>query len=86
MSEALNDLGAHLEAKRPDCVTGWEIAFGELTVTVTPEASVVRNSDVVMLPDVSRWSSWPAAKPVMTRSVRLAPSPVGAAVGALEVT
>ncbi|MBB3713211.1 NADH-quinone oxidoreductase subunit C [Limimaricola variabilis] len=38
MSEALNDLGAHLEAKRPDCVTGWEIAFGELTVTVTPEA------------------------------------------------
>ncbi len=38
MSEALNDLGAHLEAKRPDCVTGWEIAFGELNVTVTPEA------------------------------------------------
>ncbi|EYD71288.1 NADH-quinone oxidoreductase subunit C [Limimaricola hongkongensis] len=38
MSEALNDLGAHLESKRPDCVTGWEVAFGELTVTVTPEA------------------------------------------------
>ncbi|MGR3626470.1 MAG: NADH-quinone oxidoreductase subunit C [Limimaricola sp.] len=38
MSEALNDLGAHLESKRPDCVTGWEVAFGELTVTVTPES------------------------------------------------
>ncbi|GHE93327.1 NADH-quinone oxidoreductase subunit C [Aliiroseovarius zhejiangensis] len=34
MSDALNELGALLEAKRPDCVLGWDIAFGELTVTV----------------------------------------------------
>ena len=34
MSEALKELGALLEAKRPDCVLSWEIAFGELTVNV----------------------------------------------------
>ena len=39
MSEAqktasLNELGALLEAKRPDCVLSWEVAFGELTVNV----------------------------------------------------
>jgi NADH-quinone oxidoreductase subunit C len=31
---ALNELGALLEVKRPDCVVGWEVAFGELTVEV----------------------------------------------------
>ncbi|SEW10344.1 NADH dehydrogenase subunit C [Aliiroseovarius sediminilitoris] len=34
MSDALNELGTLLEAKRPDCVLNWEIAFGELTVNV----------------------------------------------------
>ncbi|UWP87963.1 NADH-quinone oxidoreductase subunit C [Aliiroseovarius crassostreae] len=39
MSEApntanLKELGAMLEAKRPDCVLSWEVAFGELNVTV----------------------------------------------------
>ena len=34
MSEALNELGTHIEMKRPDCVLSWEIAFGELAVTV----------------------------------------------------
>ncbi|MDG1117551.1 MAG: NADH-quinone oxidoreductase subunit C [Flavimaricola sp.] len=34
MSEALNELGAHLELKRTDCVLSWEVAFDELTVTV----------------------------------------------------
>jgi len=33
-SETLTELGAHLEIKRPDCVLGWEIAHGELTVLV----------------------------------------------------
>jgi NADH-quinone oxidoreductase subunit C len=33
--EALQELGLHIELKRPDCVLGWEIAFGELTVTAT---------------------------------------------------
>ncbi|MBY5972220.1 NADH-quinone oxidoreductase subunit C [Pseudooceanicola marinus] len=36
MSEALNELGAHIEAKRPDCVAAWEVSLGELNVDVTP--------------------------------------------------
>jgi NADH-quinone oxidoreductase subunit C len=35
MSEALQELAAHIEMKRPDAVVATEIAFGELTVTVT---------------------------------------------------
>ncbi len=38
MSEAMKELGAHIEASRPDCVLGWEVAHGELTVTVTPSS------------------------------------------------
>lgn len=38
MSDALEELAAHLEFKRPDCVISTEIAFGELTVNVTPAA------------------------------------------------
>ncbi|WP_282064549.1 NADH-quinone oxidoreductase subunit C [Aliiroseovarius marinus] len=34
MSEALNELGATIEAKRPDCVLNWDVAYGELTVNV----------------------------------------------------
>ena len=34
MSEALTELGQHLETKRHDCVLGWGVAHGELTVTV----------------------------------------------------
>ncbi|UWQ13329.1 NADH-quinone oxidoreductase subunit C [Aliiroseovarius sp. M344] len=34
MSDALKELGALLEIKRPDCVLSWDIAFGELTVNV----------------------------------------------------
>ncbi len=33
--EALNELGAHVEGKRSECVLGWEVAHGELNVTVT---------------------------------------------------
>ena len=36
MSEALKELGAHIEAKRPDCVLGWNLAHGELSVDVAP--------------------------------------------------
>ncbi len=36
MSDALNELGAHIELKRPDCVLGWAVAHDELTVDVTP--------------------------------------------------
>ena len=35
MSEALTELAQHIEAKRPDCVISWDIAFGELSITAT---------------------------------------------------
>ncbi|WP_126975764.1 NADH-quinone oxidoreductase subunit C [Frigidibacter oleivorans] len=35
MTEALNELAAHIEAKRGDAVVATEVAFGELTVTAT---------------------------------------------------
>jgi NADH-quinone oxidoreductase subunit C len=35
MSDALTELGGYIEAKRPDCVLGWEIAHGELNLDVT---------------------------------------------------
>jgi NADH-quinone oxidoreductase subunit C len=38
MSEALQELGAYIELKRPDCVVSTELAHGELTVTVTPNS------------------------------------------------
>ena len=34
MSEALNELGTHIELKRHDSVLSWVVANGELTVTV----------------------------------------------------
>ena len=34
MSEALQEIGARIEAKRPDCVLGWDVTLGELSVTV----------------------------------------------------
>jgi NADH-quinone oxidoreductase subunit C len=34
MSEALQELGATIELKRPDCVVGWAVENGELTVEV----------------------------------------------------
>lgn len=36
MSEALNELGGYISAKRPDCVLGFSIENGELTVDVAP--------------------------------------------------
>jgi NADH-quinone oxidoreductase subunit C len=36
MTDALKELGTHLELKRPDCVLGWDVAFDELTVDVAP--------------------------------------------------
>ncbi len=36
MTEALNELGAHIEMKRPDCVIGWDVTHGELNVDVAP--------------------------------------------------
>ncbi|MEO9682265.1 MAG: NADH-quinone oxidoreductase subunit C [Tateyamaria sp.] len=36
MTEALNELGAYLEAKRPDCVLEWDVTHEELNVDVAP--------------------------------------------------
>jgi len=33
-TEALKELGAYVETKRPDCVLGWQVAVDELTVEV----------------------------------------------------
>ncbi|MFT6104563.1 MAG: NADH-quinone oxidoreductase subunit C [Paracoccaceae bacterium] len=35
MTEALQELGAHIELKRPDCVVGWAVRHDELTIEVT---------------------------------------------------
>ena len=40
MAEDMKELGRHIEAKRPDCVLGWEVALGELCVQVAPSALV----------------------------------------------
>lgn len=34
MSDALQELGAHIELKRPDCVVNWSVDHGELNVNV----------------------------------------------------
>ena len=34
MSEQLQELGAYIEAKRPDCVLGWDVTKGELNMSV----------------------------------------------------
>ena len=35
MSDALNELGAYVAGKRPDCVLGWDVSHDELNVDVT---------------------------------------------------
>ncbi|PIE08588.1 MAG: NADH-quinone oxidoreductase subunit C [Rhodobacterales bacterium] len=38
MSDALMELGARIEARRPEQVTGWHVEHGELTVWIRPKA------------------------------------------------
>ena len=40
MTEALTELGALIEAKRPDCVLSWVVIRDELTVDVAPSSLV----------------------------------------------
>ncbi|TYB91260.1 NADH-quinone oxidoreductase subunit C [Oceaniovalibus sp. ACAM 378] len=40
MNEQLNELGAHIEAKRPDCVVAFSVTHGELTIEVAPSSLV----------------------------------------------
>jgi NADH-quinone oxidoreductase subunit C len=36
MSDALNELGQHIAARRPDCVLDWDVTHGELNMNITP--------------------------------------------------
>ena len=38
MTQALTELGTHIEIKRPDCVLNWHVAGGELTVEAAPSS------------------------------------------------
>lgn len=40
MTAALEELGAHIAAKRPDCIVSWAVDFGELTLTATASSIV----------------------------------------------
>ena len=40
MFEEMQELGAHIEAKRPDCVLRWAVAHGELTIELAPSSLV----------------------------------------------
>ena len=56
MSDALSELGAHIEAKRPDCVLSWNIAFGELNIEIAP-SSVVAFCDFLKSDPSCRFST-----------------------------
>jgi len=40
MSEQLQELGTHIETKRPDCVLSWAVTHGELTMEIAPSSLV----------------------------------------------
>lgn len=54
--EALKELGAHIELKRPDCVLSWEVAFDELTLKVAP-ANLVGLVEFLKVDQTCRFSS-----------------------------
>jgi NADH-quinone oxidoreductase subunit C len=56
MSEALQELGTHLETRRPNAVTGWSVAFGELTVDV-PLGQIVSFVDFLKADQTCKFSS-----------------------------
>ena len=56
MSEALEELAAHIEVKRPDCVLSWEIAHGELTMTIA-RASLVSFTDFLKSDSTCQFST-----------------------------
>jgi NADH-quinone oxidoreductase subunit C len=56
MSEALRELGTHIELKRPDSVLSWEVAHGELTVHVAP-SSLVSLVDFLKADSACRFST-----------------------------
>ncbi|WP_274960964.1 NADH-quinone oxidoreductase subunit C [Lentibacter algarum] len=56
MSEELRELGALIEAKRPDCVLGWDVSFGELSVDVAP-ANIAGLVDFLKIDNACKFST-----------------------------
>jgi NADH-quinone oxidoreductase subunit C len=56
MSEALKELGTHIEMKRPDCVLAWDVTHGELNVDVKP-SNIVDFVDFLRTDSACRFSS-----------------------------
>ena len=56
MTEALNELGQYIEAKRPECVVSWDVAHDELTMHVT-QSSLVSFTEFLKTDQTCRFSS-----------------------------
>ncbi|WP_299370232.1 NADH-quinone oxidoreductase subunit C [uncultured Tateyamaria sp.] len=56
MTEALNELGTYIEAKRPDCVLAWDVTHAELNIDVAP-ANIVGFVDFLTSDSSCRFST-----------------------------
>jgi len=56
MPDELDELSAHIERMRPECVLGWSVDFGELNVEVAP-ASVVAFAEFLKTDMTCRFST-----------------------------
>jgi len=56
MPDELDELGAHIERMRPECVLGWSVDFGELNVEVA-SASVVAFAEFLKTDMTCRFST-----------------------------
>ena len=56
MSDALTELGAHIELKRPDCVIGFDVTEGELNIDVTP-ANIMGLVEFLKVDSVCKFST-----------------------------
>lgn len=56
MAQAMHELGTYIESKRPDCVLGWSVALGELTVEIAP-SSLAAFAEFLKVDSSCRFSS-----------------------------
>ncbi|MEX0281648.1 MAG: NADH-quinone oxidoreductase subunit C [Arenibacterium sp.] len=56
MTEALKELGTHIETKRPDCVLACDVTHGELNMDVTP-SNIVGFVDFLKTDSACRFST-----------------------------
>ncbi len=56
MTEALQELGAYIETKRPDCVLAWDVTYDELNINVAP-SNIVGFTDILKTDQNCRFSS-----------------------------